>query len=208
MQRKQKILLFILSLLSINWMGCDSDFGFIASFQKPCPGNPVNVVTVAPTPVSGLKGGTYGCARQGDNDCRDGIYDKWHDGIDIKSRRGAPLFSMYDGQVIDQRNSFLPGQYKANSFGNFVSVRSILSGGNEIILKYNHLERVITRNGRRVKSGDIIALTGNTGNAASPEVIPHIHIQAFDMFGNTMDPRNFLATKIDEIGRVIDQCRP
>lgn len=46
--------------------------------------------------------------------------------------------------------------------------------------------------------GDIIGLSGNTGNAADTEVIPHIHIQVFNSnWSQSLDPEDFLQTKFD-----------
>ena len=187
---------------------CSDQFAFLNALNKPCPGDPLHNITITPTPISGKHGGLYGCARQGEGNCRDGIYNKWHDGIDLTAKKGTPVHSMYSGTVVNTRKSFSPGQYKANSFGNFVAIRSQLPGGNVITMKFNHLDIVFLSNGRRVNIGDVIGLSGNTGNAAADDVIPHLHLQAINQQGDTQDPSSFLATQINGNGRVIKKCAP
>lgn len=52
--------------------------------------------------------------------------------------------------------------------------------------------------GQEVSIGDIIGLTGNTGNAADPKVTPHIHIQVYNSnWSQSLDPEPFLTTKFD-----------
>jgi len=104
---------------------------------------------------------------------------------------------MYSGTISSIRNTFNPGEYKANSFGNYVVITTIING-NTYNIKYNHLNNVSVVANQVINVGDIIGLTGNTGNAASKKVTPHIHLQVFNSNWSTkLNPEDFLHTKFD-----------
>jgi murein DD-endopeptidase MepM/ murein hydrolase activator NlpD len=103
---------------------------------------------------------------------------------------------MYDGEVTMIRNSFNPGQYLANSYGNFIIIKSTID--NETIsIRYNHLNNVNVKKGDIVTANRVIGFNGNTGNAADPDVTPHIHIQAYSSSGISINPQDFLTTKFN-----------
>ena len=60
---------------------------------------------------------------------------------------------------------------------------------------------------KKVKAVDIIGLTGNTGNAADPNVNPHIHLQVYNSnWSESLDPEEFLYTKFDNNYNPIKNC--
>lgn len=67
---------------------------------------------------------------------------------------------MIDGKVISTGFS--------NSYGNFIHIEI----ANEIILSYNHLNKVLVKQNEILKSGDLIGLGGSTGNSTAP----HLHL--------------------------------
>jgi murein DD-endopeptidase MepM/ murein hydrolase activator NlpD len=161
--------------------------------NKPCPGDPFPNPVIAPTGPGKFIGGTFGYTRTN----ADGT-SKFHDGLDLSVVPSTPLYAMYPGEVTMVKNSFAPGEYKANSYGNYVEIRSIL-GGEIIYLKYNHLDAVASGMtvGTQVAQGQQIGETGTTGNAAYV-LFPHLHIQAKDEERNKIDPEQFLRTKLDK----------
>lgn len=60
--------------------------------------------------------------------------------------------------------------------------------------------------GQNVVIGDVIGTAGNTGNAASVGVTPHIHLQVFNASWESIDPANFLNTKFDTSYNTISNC--
>jgi murein DD-endopeptidase MepM/ murein hydrolase activator NlpD len=152
---------------------------------------------IASSGVSGKKGGTYGCTRINPNSsCHNVRGLQYHDGLDIKAVSNSNLYSMCDGEVVSVRNSFAPGQYKFRSFGNFVVVRSQING-NTVYIKFNHLNSVSVSKGQLVSAGDLLGLSGTTGNAAAKGVTPHVHIEVFDSSWNTLNPQDYLTTQFD-----------
>lgn len=163
-----------------------------AHLKLPCPGDPVENPSIAPSSGWNYLGGTYGKTRNNGT--------KFHDGIDIKASANTPVYSMYDGVVIGIETSFDPGEYAKRSYGNFVNIKSIING-NVIYLKYNHLNSIGSniKPGTQVSAGSQIGLSGTTGNASSKTsiVIPHVHIQGRNKDNKSIDPEPYLATKFD-----------
>ena len=166
--------------------------------KKPCKGDPVANVEIAPSKL-GEKGGTFGCTRKKIEYTCGGVKgDKNHDGLDIKAQVNTNTFSMYDGKVADIRDLFSPGEYKRHYLGNYILVTTRING-ETVFIKYNHLNEVHVKIGDRIKAGDIIGLNRNTGNANPPNdnVTPHIHLQVFNTKWESINPLDFLTTKFD-----------
>ncbi|MDV3051852.1 phage tail tape measure protein [Staphylococcus ureilyticus] len=86
-----------------------------------------------------------------------------HYGIDFGMPTGTKIRALTDGTIT---------QAGAVSGG----------GGNQITLKepggkyfqwYMHLSKILAKKGQKVKTGDVLGLSGNTGNSTTP----HLHIQ-------------------------------
>jgi hypothetical protein len=162
----------------------------------PCPGDPAFNPKIAPT-GKGKEGGRYGYTRLNGT--------KFHDGVDIQEEPGTDVYSAYNGTIVDHRSTFGPGDYKKDSYGNYVAIQTTLPNGQTIILKYNHLDHVSPMiNGQTITAGDKFGESGTTGNAASPGVVPHVHIQARIVSPSgsqtRTDPEAYLATKFDSKG--------
>ncbi len=165
--------------------------------KKPCEGDPVSTPEIASSGASGKRGGTFGCTRvDSRKSCEGRAGEKKHDGLDVKVEPNSYLFSMYTGTVTNIRNSFEPGEYKKDSYGNFITITSTINGTTYSI-KYNHLNNVNVEVGQTVTVGEILGLTGNTGNAAARGVVPHIQIYNSN-FSQSLNPEDFLNTKFDE----------
>lgn len=54
------------------------------------------------------------------------------------------------------------------------------------VIQFAHLDKY--KAGGMVKEGDLIAITGNTGEITTG---PHLHIQIKDKFGNRLDPEDY-----------------
>lgn len=81
-----------------------------------------------------------------------------HNGLDLKARYEA-VYSMMPGKVISQG--------KSNTAGNYITIDYGLC-----IVSYCHLTKAFAYKNEKVRAGDIIALSGNTGRSTGP----HLHI--------------------------------
>lgn len=77
-------------------------------------------------------------------------------------------------------------QYFGQQGGNWLRM-SFEKEGSIYALEFAHLDRYYVPSGKMVKKGDIIAMTGNTGQITTD---PHLHIQIFKD-GKRIDPEKF-----------------
>ncbi len=172
--------------------------------NQPCTKDPIKNPTVASSGASGQAGGMFGCVRIGSSSQCD-YKKKYHDGIDIASAANKDVYSMYNGTVVDKRDSFSPGEYAESSYGNYITIRYTDANGTITDIKYNHLNSVNENIGDTVDTNTVIGKSGNTGNAASAGVNPHIHIQV--LVNNTsINPSAYFATSFNEDGSVNSAC--
>ncbi len=99
----------------------------------------------------------------------------WHQGIDISTDKGQPVYATADGQV---ESAAYNGDY-----GNLI----VLKHGFGLSTRYGHLSRFVVKVGETVKRGDIIGYVGATGRATGP----HLHYEILAN-GNLIDPLELL----------------
>ncbi|MET9950459.1 M23 family metallopeptidase [Streptomyces sp. NPDC006339] len=97
-----------------------------------------------------------------------------HTGIDFPVQYGTPVMAATDGTVRTQWNS---------AYGNMAIVTS--PDGTETW--YCHLSSTKIRSGK-VKAGDVIAYSGNSGNSTGP----HLHFEVRPNGGAAIDPLSWL----------------
>ena len=110
------------------------------------------------------------------------FYSKHHLGVDYRSATGTPLYAPFDGYIMSQT--------KGVQGGNTILYKP---SGQDVVMRFMHLFKFATKGGK-VKKGDIIAYTGNTGAFTTS---PHLHLDIskhalniYD-FGNFIDPDKF-----------------
>lgn len=96
-----------------------------------------------------------------------------HTGIDLATPEGTTLRALSDG-VVDR---VFDG---TGAIGKGLSIK--FPDGTRAI--YGHMNEVKARIGERVHAGDIIGLSGNTGNSTGA----HLHFGLKDASGNVLDP--------------------
>lgn len=84
-----------------------------------------------------------------------------HRGVDFAMPVGTPVLSVGDGEVV--------AASRGSDTGNFVEIRH----GRQYTTRYMHLNRLLVKPGQKVKRGDRIALSGNTGRSTGP----HLHYE-------------------------------
>jgi len=85
-----------------------------------------------------------------------------HRGVDFAVPIGTPVLATGDGEVVVANTR--PG-----AAGKYVAIRH----GRQYMTRYMHLSRVLVKPGQKVKRGDRIALSGNTGRSTGP----HLHFE-------------------------------
>lgn len=87
-----------------------------------------------------------------------------HRGVDFALPIGTPVLATGDGEIVVANRS-------GGAAGNYVAVRH----GRQYMTRYMHLSRVLVKPGQKVKRGDRIALSGNTGRSTGP----HLHYEVW-----------------------------
>ena len=100
---------------------------------------------------------------------------KMHEGLDIATPRGQPVYSPSDGTV-----SF------AGTEGGYGKVL-VIDHGNGLKTRYGHVSEIFVRTGERVRKGDKVAAVGSTGRSTGP----HLHYEV-RVNGTPENPRMFI----------------
>ncbi len=84
-----------------------------------------------------------------------------HKGVDFALPLGTPVLAVGDGEVIVSKRS--------GAAGNYVAIRH----GRQYMTRYMHMKKLLVKPGQKVKRGDRIGLSGNTGRSTGP----HLHFE-------------------------------
>ena len=103
---------------------------------------------------------------------------RFHQGQDITVPTGTPIFSPADGVV--KRAYYIGG------FGNHIKLKHT-SGYSTT---YAHLSKIFVRHGQKIKRGDIIGETGNTGRSTAPHLHYEVHYR-----GTPKNPLDYFFTQ-------------
>ncbi len=85
-----------------------------------------------------------------------------HHGVDFSLPKGTPVYATGDGVVKKVRKSF-------SGYGMQIEI----DHGFGYVTKYAHLQMFNVKKGQKVKRGDVIAFSGNTGKSTAP----HLHYE-------------------------------
>ncbi|MEA1065263.1 murein DD-endopeptidase MepM [Apirhabdus apintestini] len=86
-----------------------------------------------------------------------------HRGVDFAMPQGTPVMAVGDGEVVIAKRSGAAGYYIAIRHGRSYTTR------------YMHLKKLLVKPGQKVKRGERIALSGNTGRSTGP----HLHYEVW-----------------------------
>ena len=100
---------------------------------------------------------------------------RMHQGLDIATPHGQPVYTPSDGTVVF-----------AGTEGGYGKVL-VLDHGYGVKTRYGHLSEIFVRTGERVRRGDKVAAVGNTGRSTGP----HLHYEV-RVNGIPENPRKFI----------------
>jgi murein DD-endopeptidase MepM/ murein hydrolase activator NlpD len=115
-----------------------------------------------------------------------GMWASKHSGQDFAVPTGTKVFAAHAGTVVKAGGW---GAGDGPAYGNAV----VIKHGNGTYSQYAHLSKVQVNVGDTVKTGEQIALSGNTGNSSGPHL--HFEIRTTANYGSAIDPAKFLASK-------------
>jgi len=103
---------------------------------------------------------------------------KLHKGLDIRTDVGESVISPFGGQVIF-----------AGTRAGFGKIVEILHD-NQITTRFAHLDKILVKQPQRVEQGQLLGLSGQTGNATGP----HLHYEIL-INGKPIDPFLYTQTR-------------
>jgi murein DD-endopeptidase MepM/ murein hydrolase activator NlpD len=102
-----------------------------------------------------------------------------HSGTDFRASVGTPVKAVADGTVLGTGDTDLTCPYA--SFGKFIFIKH----NNGLSTAYGHLSLIKVSYGQKVKRGDIIGYSGNTGHTTGP----HLHLTVYASQAAKMETR-------------------
>jgi len=112
-----------------------------------------------------------------------GMWAHKHSGQDYAVPTGTKVMAAHGGTVVKAGGN---GAGDGPAYGNAV----VIKHGNGKYSQYAHLSQVDVKIGQVVKTGQKIALSGNTGNSSGPHL--HFEIRTTPNYGSAVDPVKFL----------------
>ena len=112
-----------------------------------------------------------------------------HEGIDILAPKHSPAVASANGIVTRVNENALGGK-----------VIFLKPDNASYSLYYAHLDSQIAKEGQHVKTGDIIGLTGNTGNAQF--TVSHLHFGIYLNNNVAIDPLYFVKAEYKEPAKI------
>jgi hypothetical protein len=189
--------------------------------RKLILGNPLEEMEIVGTIENNRVGGSYGCVRYTDDPMSQNC-DEWkknvsnfishpgknkvHDGIDLLAQVGTPVYAMFDGYALVCTSKTLGNYILIKSNKEDHLIKNILE---DIWVSYGHLSKTEDINEIRVKRGQIIGYTGNTGSTAKGISVWRYHLHLTVYKGGTnkynrVNPIDFTSTKFDNYGNKIN----
>lgn len=88
-----------------------------------------------------------------------------HRGVDFSMPSGTPILATADGEVTRVKNHPFAGKY--------IEIKH----DGQYLTRYLHLSRISVRRGQKIKRGELIARSGNTGRSTGPHLHYELHIK-------------------------------
>ena len=110
---------------------------------------------------------------------------RMHYGLDFSVKKGTPIYATADGKVVIIKSSF-------GGLGKHI----YMYHGNGYRTVYAHLNKFNVKKGQKVKRGELIAYSGNTGRSTSPHLHYEVHkngekINPINFFFNDLTPSQY-----------------
>lgn len=102
--------------------------------------------------------------------------EELHDGLDIAVAEGTEVLAVKSGTVTEVRTS--------STYGRLMKFET--TDGYEVM--YAHLSKVLVEKGEKVKQGQVVAKSGNTGLSTGP----HLHYGIY-RDGKLLDPMDMIS---------------
>lgn len=130
--------------------------------------NPLKRIQLRTYGLSSVEAAKFGMTRNGGK--------RAHQGIDLATDEGFKVYAVENGTIVSTA-------FGSNGYGYTVTLKVDNSKNKQLyklFIFYAHLDRIDVRVGQIVKAGDILGLSGDTGNAKGMTTIErggHLHLE-------------------------------
>ncbi|WP_314225407.1 M23 family metallopeptidase [Streptomyces zaehneri] len=114
------------------------------------------------------------------------MWQSTHSGQDFAVPSGTKVMAAHGGTVVKAGGN---GAGDGPAYGNAI----VIKHANGVYSQYAHLSHISVKVGQIVKTGQKIALSGNTGNSSGPHL--HFEIRTTANYGSAINPVTFLHSK-------------
>lgn len=107
----------------------------------------------------------------------------YHGGTDFPVPLNTEVYSSCDGEVVSVK-------YLTTSYGKHIKIKAKVNG-DVVYIRYCHLNSINVNEGDLVSAGQLIGLSGSTGNSSGP----HLHYEvrnSSDQYNPSLNPRLYL----------------
>ncbi|MFV2118921.1 M23 family metallopeptidase [Streptomyces sp. Act-28] len=111
------------------------------------------------------------------------MWTQKHSGQDFAVPTGTPVKAIHGGTVVKAGPN---GGGDGPAYGNAI----VIKHANGTYSQYAHLSKINVKPGSKVKTGQLIARSGNTGNSSGPHL--HFEIRTTPNYGSAVNPAKFL----------------
>jgi len=111
----------------------------------------------------------------------------YHTGVDFACPTGTPVTAVADGKVLEAKDGV--------SWGGSYGIAVIVDHGSGRRAVYAHLSKLDVKAGDKVKEGDPIGLSGNTGNSSGPHLHFEVRVSPWRYANKDVDPKVLITPK-------------
>jgi murein DD-endopeptidase MepM/ murein hydrolase activator NlpD len=119
-------------------------------------------------------------------------YKRHHNGVDYASATGTPVQAVSNGKVVFAGPSMIKAPNGEPAGGGYIVRIKFKSNLKDFTASYMHLQKgtIKVKVGDKVKMGDVLAKSGNTGESTGPHL--HFEIQRGKKYVWTADGSRYL----------------
>jgi hypothetical protein len=110
-----------------------------------------------------------------------------HDGVDFHAPEGTKVYACADGLIVDSMSEE-QAEPVNKPYGNYVRI----DHGDGYFTIYAHLSRLVAVKGQNIRAGELIGLSGNTGNSQGAHLHLALKKRGASSRGETRFPYDFI----------------
>jgi murein DD-endopeptidase MepM/ murein hydrolase activator NlpD len=108
----------------------------------------------------------------------------YHTGVDFAVPTGTPIYAAGSGKVLESATSV--------SWGSSYGTSAVIDHGSGQRAVYAHLSKLLVKKGDIVTEGQLIGMSGNTGNSTGPHLHFEVRVSPWKYANKDIDPAELI----------------